>query len=105
MGVEERRRTPSMLERDVSLVILWDACGRCSYSKAKAKSGIVLLLGGAVWKSRRCHCGVVEARGRAVDVLRHVDGSLERVAAPKAGLVTARVAIRSRRGACNRVSL
>jgi hypothetical protein len=40
-----------------------------------------------------------------VDVLRHVDGSLERVAAPKAGLVTARVAIRSGRGACSRVSL
>ena len=53
MGVEERRRTPSMLEREVSLVILWDACGRCSYSKAKAKSGIALLLSGAVWKCRR----------------------------------------------------
>lgn len=42
-----------MLEREVSLVILWDACGRCSYSKAKAKSGIALLLSGAVWKCRR----------------------------------------------------
>ena len=40
-----------------------------------------------------------------MDVLRHVDGSVERVAAPKAGLVIRKVAIGSGRSRCNRVSL
>jgi hypothetical protein len=94
-----------MLDSMVSSTVPSYVGESCHYSKAKAKSGTVLLLGGAVWKPRRCHCGVVEAKGRTVDVLRHVDGSLERVAAPKADLVTPRVAIRGRERRCNKVSL
>jgi len=50
-----------------------------------------LLAWGAIWKHRRCHCGVLEANGRATADLRHVGETLGD-AAPKADLIR-RVAI------------
>lgn len=64
--------------------------GVVTYSKAKAKSGM-LLTWGAVWKHRCCHCGVLKSNGLAVYDLKHAGDSLGDDV-PKADL-TLRVAI------------
>lgn len=56
---------------------------RYSYSKAKAKSGI-LPAGCAVWKLRRCQCVVFAASGRVVYILEHGEAILGIALVPKA---------------------
>jgi len=94
IGVDDRRRTPSILGYCVSRGIV-EVRRIFTYSNAKAKSGI-LLAWGAVWKRRRCHCGVLEANGLAVYDLKHADDS-RGDAVPKADL-TLRVAIEGEEG-------